>query len=126
MSNLNEYALIIATFISGGFLIVYVTKLQNDAVSDIITGVFRGVPVSTEMRWIWLFQVFVGMAMFVAIVDFFLMFAFLKIAATMAGDVQWLAYLGAGATGFAFVTQILFGTSAGLKLAAILRQSRRE
>jgi hypothetical protein len=125
MSNLNALALIIATFVSGTFLIAQLTKLQNKASSEVIVGTLLGVHVSTEIRWIWLFQVFLGMAVAIMVTDFFLMFAFLKIAANVEEGLQILAYLGAATTGFGFVVQLLFGTSAFLKLVSMLRQAQR-
>lgn len=125
MSNLNDLALIIATFISGIFLVVYVTKHQNEAGNDVLLGVVRGVPISTETRWILLFQVFVSMAGAILLVDFFLTFAFLKIAGRVVEDLRWLAYLGAGIAGLGFVLQLAFGTSAFFKYASILRRTTR-
>lgn len=123
MSNLNEYALIIATFISGTFLITQLTRLQNEAAADVIVGVMQGVPLSTEIRWIWLLQVFLSMAISILIVDFFLLVAFIKIAARVDESVALLAYLGAAISGFAFVLQLLFGTSAFFKHVSLLRQA---
>lgn len=79
MSHVEQYALIIATFISGGFLIAYLTSLQNQAAADVLIGVMGGVPISAEMRRIWLFQVFLGWAVFILIVDFVLLFAFFRL-----------------------------------------------
>jgi predicted secreted protein len=126
MSNLNDLALIIATFISGIFLIVYITKHQNEAGNDVLLGIIRGVPISTEARWIILLQVFVSLAGAILLVDFFLTFALLKIAGRVDEDLRWLAYLGASITGLGFVLQLSFGTSAFFKYASILRRTTRD
>jgi hypothetical protein len=125
MSHLDQYALVIATFISGGFLAAYLTSLQNQASAAVLIGVMRGVPMSNEMRWIWLWQVFLGMAIFILLVDFMLFFAFFKIARWVDESVAPLAHLATAAWGFAFVAQLLFGTSAFFKQASVLRQTTR-
>ena len=125
MSNLNALALIIATFVFGTFLIAYLTKLQNKAASEVIIGTLLGVPLRTEIRWTWLFQVFLGWAVAIMVTDFFLMFAFFKIAANVEEGLQTLAYLGAAIAGFGFVTQLLFGTAAFFNIASRLRQAQR-
>ena len=124
MSNLNALALIIATFISGAFLIGYLTKLQNKASSEVLVGTLLGVHVSTEVRWVWLLQVFLGMAMAIVVTNFFLMFAFLRIAAIVEEGLQLLAYLGAAAAGFGLAMQMLFGGLALVHHVSIVRQAQ--
>jgi hypothetical protein len=126
MSNLNGLALIIATFISGTFLVIYIASLQNKASSEVLAGTLLGARVSVQVRWIWLLQVFLGMAMAIVVTDFFLVFAFLRIAANVGEGLQMLAYLGAATAGFGLVLQLLFGTMAFINKAKLLRQAEAD
>jgi hypothetical protein len=50
MSNLNEYVLIIATFISGTFLITQLTRLQNEEATSATSPRADGSPQSHPMK----------------------------------------------------------------------------
>ena len=126
MSNLNGLALIIGTFISGTFLVVYLASLQNKASSEVVAGTLLGARVSVEVRWTWLLQVFLGMAMAIVVTDFFLVFAFLRIAANVEEGLRLLAYLGAAIAGFGLILQLLFGTMGFINTARVLRQAEAD
>ena len=125
MSHLGQYGLIIATFISGAFLLGYLTRLHNEAAGVVLIGVMQGLPMSTALRWMWLLQVFLGWTTLILAVDFFLLFAFVKIAGWVDESVAPLAHLGALLWGLAFVGQLVFDASAFYKQASILRQATR-
>jgi hypothetical protein len=126
MEDLAEIALTIATGLFGLFLIIHVTARQNDALVVVSTGVIGGQPTTTEYRWLWLLQVFLGMAIAILVLDFFLLFSFLTIARAVSERVQTLAYLGAAMAAFAFLTQLLWGTWALITNVSLLRQAAKD
>jgi len=66
------------------------------------------------------------MAMAIVVVDFFLVFAFLRIAANVEEGLRILAYLGAASAGFGLIAQLLFGTVGLINSAKLLRQAEAD
>jgi len=126
MSNVNAIGVIAAIFVSGGFLIMYVLKAQNEAGHEILTGVIRGLSVSTKDRWLMLFQTWIPRAALVLAFQFFFVMTFMTIARdTNDAGVRWLAYAGAAFTSLGFFGQLLFSISTFVRYSSTLRQAER-
>jgi len=123
MSSFEGYALIIAGFLAGAFLIIYLSRTMNEAAIDVLLGVVRGIPLTLEHRWLTLLQIYLGMHIAILLVEVFLFFAFLMIAGDTDGSVQRLGYLAAAGTGFAFLANLAWGTLTLFKCMSVLRQA---
>jgi hypothetical protein len=126
MSSFEGYALIIAGFLGGLSLVLYLTKTLNAAGATVLLGVARGFPVAIEHRWLTLLQIYLGMLIAILILEFFLFYAFLGIAGEVDGSVERLGYLAAGGMGFAFVIQLIWGTLNFFRCMSKLRREGRK
>jgi len=127
MSSFEGYALLIAGFLGGLSLVLFLTKRLNAAGATVLLGVARGgVPLSIEHRWLTLLQIYLGMLIAIVLLEFFLFYALLGIAGDVDGSVKRLGYLAAGAMGFAFLLQLVWGTMNFFRCMSKLRQEGRK
>ena len=126
MEDLAGIALTIATGLLGVFVMVYVLKLQNEALVVVATGLVDDKPISVGERWLWLLQIFLGMAIGVLLLDFFLVFAFVTIAGAVGEGIRPLAYLGAASFGLAFFTQFVWGANILARNVSRLREAGKD
>jgi hypothetical protein len=127
MSSLNEYALIIATLISGTVSVTYIGRRANQRSDQIVTGVVEGVPVSKKHRSMMLYNEFLPMVATMAMLSFLLAFAMIGIAEVVTTDkARTLAYLSAGFGGFGFLFNGVLGGLYAVHCASVLRQSARD
>jgi predicted secreted protein len=127
MSDSTTIALIIASFFPGTFAIFYISKMTNDVGNEIVTGVIRGIPISTKARWLVLHQTWVGYVL--GAVGCGVMIAALNVQiaahATDAG-IQTLAYMAAFFGAFAAIIWVLGAVSGFIYYRSVLRQAEAD
>jgi len=127
MSNSTAIALIAASTFPGFFCYIYTSRLANDVATDIVTGIIRGIPASTEWRWRLLYQRWVyyvtpavGAAVIVSALNF-------KIATlTTDAGVEAVAYLVAFAAALVALGWCLSGVSEFIYFRSVLSKSTRD
>jgi len=127
MSNSTAIALIIAAFVSVFLCFEYSTKQANELATEIVTGVARGVPLSTEYRLMMLYNHWAGYA--VASIFSLLVGAILqvRIAANVSdGDVKTLAYMVAAVTALGAIWWVLAAILEVRQYRSIVRQAEAD
>ena len=127
MSTAASIALILATSTSSLFILMYTTRLANDAGAEVATGVIRGVPISRVYRGILLYQVWIGYV--VAAVSTGILAAILntQIAAfVVEQNLKAVAYLIAVVFGVASLSWVLNAISSLIHFRSLMRQTEAD
>ena len=124
MSNLNAIGLIMALFTAGFAVVTYVMARNLEGADTVVTGVRRGVPLSTRYRWLMIWHNVLGFLAFLALYLFISALGFMEIARNVSDEnVKLLAYLCAGLSGFGSFSIVAQGTLWISHLVSVLRQA---
>ena len=126
MSNLETIGLIIATFVAGGGLLLWVSELLNKRAVIILTGLSDGVPVSLEQRRLILYRMYFQYLGSIIAFSFVLTLALIRIAENVADPkIQGLAYVTAFLAGFPGLNWAILGTWTAIDCARAIRQAEK-
>ena len=127
MSNLNAIGLISAFLTAGVAVATYVMARILDGSDTVVTGVRRGVTVSTRYRWIVLFHNTLPFLAFLALYLFVGALCFVEMSRNVSeGNVQMLAQLCAALAGFASFSVAAQGVLWMSHLLSVLRQAEAD
>ena len=126
MSNLQTNGLILAAFVVGSGLLVFMSEILNKQAGVILTGLSDGVPVSLELRRVMLYRVYFQYLGGVIAISVILALALVRIAENVQDpDIKTLAYVTAVSAGFPALTWAILGTWTGIDCARAIRKADR-
>jgi len=127
MSDFNAMGLILATFLLGGFLLIYLSKTLNQRLDTILTGVANGVRVSHKHRHLMLYSMYFQFLGSMIALSVILAVSFVQMADHVSHPgIKNLAYLAAVLVAFPGFSWSVLGTSSGLHCARVLRQAEAD
>lgn len=127
MSDLGTIGMITALLCGGAFLVMYINRSSDEFADIIITGVQRGLPISSKHRRMIIWNQWLPVAGTAGLVNLFIAIAMVQIGKHAGdADIALLAYLAASFGGFGFAL-FVFGTVSGyIYFISVLRETSRE
>ena len=105
----------------------YITKMANDLAAQIMTGMINGHPISTDYRWLLLYQTWASYAVGVVGWGIFLAVAEAQVAALVSNEgIKTLGYLAAVIAGVGALNWLVNGAAAFVSYRRVLRQAEAD
>jgi hypothetical protein len=124
MSDTAALALLIASIFPGAFVFFYSSKMATDAGNEVLTGVIRGMPISTKVRWLFLHQKYVGYVLGTVSVGILMAAVNVQIAAHAPdAAIRTVAYLAAFVSAAAASISALSSFAGFIYYRSVLRQA---
>ncbi len=127
MSNISVIGLILGTTTATFVAVNYVTKIMNERMDEVVTGVVKGIPVSAKHRSAMLYNQWLPQN--AALMAFVLIagVAYVRIAQEIgSAEVRSITYLFAGLCVWAALMFLILGASQLLYCASVLREAKRD
>jgi CHASE2 domain-containing sensor protein len=127
MTNLTEIGLIVAIFLAGMHIYLVLEKMRKERENEIVTGVVRGVAVSTGYRWFslytyWATPVCIQMGFTLTMITVYLL-----MAENADGDgAKFAAYLVLFFSSIGMLGSIGLAYLGYIRLASVLRQAEAD
>jgi hypothetical protein len=126
MSDVTAVFAMLGTYLAMYLIGMYVTKMANDRMDEILIGVVQGLAVSEKHRSMMLYNQWLPLMSGLAAGSMVLAVGYLQVAPLVAGDgARLLAHLLAALSGWSFFMFLFLGASTGLQCMSVLRQVKR-
>jgi hypothetical protein len=126
MSTFQALALILGTMAFGIHVIMGISKMVESTSLVIVTGVHKGLPLSTEYRWMMLWNFYTPTLLTGAALAAGGAFALAQVGKNVADPtVRTLAFVCAGGASLSSLLWVLGGINGVLYIASVLRKATR-
>lgn len=127
MSDLNVIGMILAILIATTFVSFYGTKCAHNRSDAMITGMVRGVSVTTKDRWLILAQEWLPMASGVAVFDLIVAVGLFEIGGSVVDPgIRLLAWMSAALAGFSSILWFIQGSMFFASWLSVLRHAESD
>jgi hypothetical protein len=127
MSDASAIFLMLGIFVAALAGGAYVTKLANDRMDGILTGVTNGAAVRTKHRTVMLYNQWLPMMSTLAGASLVAGLGYFEVARLVSGrGAQFIAYVLVGWWGWSFLMNLFLGASTLLNCLSVLRQAEAD
>jgi hypothetical protein len=125
----DSTGVIVISFLAAAGIICffYLTKMANDLAAQIMTGMIDGHPISTDYRWLLLYQTWASYAVCLIGWGIFLAAAEMQVAALVSNEsIKLLGHLAAAFAALGALNWLVNGAAAFVSYRSVLRQAEAD